>query len=285
MKIDKLHGALSPVAANSIGMAEIPLGPTLHTTKIECLTSAGAHLTVAQMKSEIEYITIKAGSREIVNQISATDLLELEAYWGLTNKDGYINIYHALPFLEQRFRGSDAQDGEVTAIGTKDSKQIVVYVKVASGATNVSKINVRGKVTEDGRKFGSFVTYKKESRSHTTTGNEQVDKLPKGISDRAHLLWKLSAATLDQLNLKVNGRDLLEDKKIEEIQMENVNSGRVAVSGKLHIDFTLGNIFRFQDFLGQLGVTEQRLDVNWTTAPNSYEILMLQLEDISKQTA
>ena len=288
MKFDKLHAAASPVAAGSVAQAEIPRGVTLHTTTIECLTAAGAHLTVAQMKTEIEYITIKFGSREIVNQISGTDLLELEAFWGLTNKDGYINIYHALPYLEHKFVNQGAQAGldkEFLSLGTVDAKQIMVYIKVASGATLVSSINVRGKVSEDGRKLGSFVTYKENDRSHTTTGTEQIDNLPFGVFGRAHILWKFSKNTLTEYNLKVNGRDIYEDKKLEETQAQNVNAGRVNVSGRMHIDFTLDNVFRASDLLAQGGVNEQRLDVEWGTAPNSYTILMLQVEDLDKAGA
>lgn len=283
-KIHKLHGQASPITASGIALAEIPKGVTLHVTTIECLSSAGAPLTVAQMKAEVDTITIKAGSREIVNNISATDLLELEAYWGLTNADGYINIYHALPYMEQyaNLQGN-ALDREITAIGTMDSRQITAQVKLASSIPTVAQINILGEVTEDGRNFGAFISYKKENRSFATASTEQIDELPKGIANRAHILWKLSKATLTSMNLKVNGRDLMEDKKLTLLQAQNVNAGRVAVSGRVHIDFTKDNTLRLQDLLAQGGVNEQRLDVVWSTGPTSYEILLVQLEDIDRQ--
>lgn len=285
-KFIKHHNAASPVTAGNIALADIPRGVTLHQTILECKSSGGVLLTVAQMKAEIDYITLQIGSREVYNQISATDLLEMEAYLGNSNKDGYITLYHALPHLDKyaRIAGNNI-DKEITSIGTTNAEKITVKIKLNGTAPTVGggTINVKGLVSEDARKMGSFLVWQKHNREFSNTGKQELSDLPKGDANRAYVFLKFSKDTLSEVNLKVNNRDWLEDVSKELHQHQNVNAGRTLVTNKFHIDFTLENALRIRDLLPQGGVNELRADLTWSTPPNSYEILAVTLEDLNQQ--
>jgi hypothetical protein len=288
-KFYKHHGNASPVTAAAIAIATIARGVTLHTTTLEFRTSAGVLLTVNEMKSDVEYITIKDGANEVVNQISGTDLLELEEYLTESNEAGYITIYHALPNFDkqQGVGGIDALLGkELLAYGTADRGDLTVYVKVASGSTALAggTISVDGYVTLDGRKRGAYIKLQNFNREFSSTGRQEISDLPKSSMDSAYMLKKWSKSTLSAINLKVNGVDLLEDATKQILERTQKLAGRTLIANKFHVDFMHDNIIRVDDFLAQRGLTEMRYDIEWTTAPGSHAILCMELVDISKQS-
>lgn len=271
----KHHNSFGTVAVGNV-FAEIPRGVKLFQTILEILDGSGNPVSLTNMKADIDEISFLDGNNQVVNQISPTELLDIEKYLGNTNSAGLITIYHALPNLDQKLARFQT-DGESLAYGTIGANKLTVRVKLNSVA-NISEINLKGLVSDANEVRGSYITLGRHNREFNSIDEQELSDLPMNVPGRTKLLEMFNKNTLDSINVKHGGRDIIENMSKTLIEHLQVNAGRTLITGKFCLDFMLDNIFRLSDFL-TLNTTEMRYDINWTTAPGSYNIVVMTLND------
>jgi Viral coat protein P2 N-terminal domain len=292
----KLHAGLQNIGTSQIGSARIPRGVTLHETHLEFRTSTGTPVSLVQMRTEVLYVKMSIGSK-VICQLSATQLLALEAYMGEANQAGYLRIFHDLPHLESR------AERDALAIGTTDTDEIFIEVTfgtVGGAGVGTASCNIRGLVSSEQRPLGAHCIFRESTRSFASTGEQEVADLERanmskrGVSAYVfHMIQLPGSSTLTDIRVRVNGLDRFDRIKKEHMDALQTRAGRVLqASGTAPttngiwqvidwaIDNTIDACFPLQ------GISEFSAYLTWATAaPNAYKIVHCQIDELGTDNA
>jgi len=256
------------IAAGALATGEVPTAGTHYALFLRCLTSAGAALTVAQIKAEIGDIIIRINGEQIV-EASATFLLDLQKYYGdalgAGNVDGIIPIWFARPHL------ATDKERSIFAIGTEDISSFTVDVNVVA-VTNLASIEVLSLVTPERRVLGQHIRISKFPQSFGTTGIQEITTLPKEGNNVGYMALHLeeSGGTIDKATVKLGGNNIFEDvdPNLNQVLLELAK--RTPQSGYFHIDFSRSN--DLLGFLPMANVKDFRQQIEWSVSPSTYSI-------------
>lgn len=130
---------------------------------------AGAAATVANMKSFITNIRLLLNG-VVAQEFSYTQLEAINAYFGLTAQDGWIEI----PFGYANFRTPGGEVGTFWGMQDVASFQIEVEIGAATNPT----LAAYGRVIDRPSNLGSIIQIRKYNLSPSGTGEIEVQKLP-----------------------------------------------------------------------------------------------------------
>jgi hypothetical protein len=242
--------SMSNVAAGSTASANLPIG--LSYLRL-MMTYAG--VTLAQLKN----LVIEINGKPVQAFKDAAELDKLNQYYKRGAANGILNIWFIRPELTGKKSQATAQgiitvnDSDLTAIGTADVQTLTLKVDIDAGAAapELTLHAVRGPQ----QPLGLITKVKSFPRAFATTGQQDIDTLPRGGARIAAIhLFKadVSAAEVEANSVKVidGPKALLEE--------EQTRMGRTPQTGSAtHLDFCLsGDIL---DSLETRGLQDFRL--------------------------
>lgn len=201
--------SMTGIAAGEVASARIPTRGTIYGLYLRLLTSAGAELTVAQMKAAIGNITLQFDGEQ-VREHSATFLLDHQKYYGDSinagNVDGIIPIHFAPAHL------ANFAERAVYAIGTNNLAQMTIEANIVSVAA-LNSIEIWAEVTNEKRDVGQHIRIKKFPRNFGATGVQEITDLPKEGKTVAYRAMHIEegAGQIDEVTIKVDDRDIYDE--------------------------------------------------------------------------
>jgi len=270
------QGNLNGVA---VGTATGRISPTfsLLGVKLRFLTAGGVELTRAQIIADISNIRLLVDG-EIFVDTDVTFLLDRQKYYGDFAGDGNVNGIVPINFVRRDM--SSYQERAVYALGMglnpktgKPVSSVTLEVDVI-GVVQVSSVEVYAEFEESVRNLGQHVKLKKFTYSFATTGDQEIDSLPKFGADSGYMalfIRKPGASTITKVNVAVNGDNLDQSIPLNVKTVQLAERNRTIQSGYDTLDFA-----RQDDlgaFLPMAGVTDFRFVITWATAaPNAFPI-------------
>ncbi len=249
--------SMSNVVAGSQATLNLPLGLTY-----EQLIISYSGVTLAQMQD----IEIVINGKTVQAFQDAQFIDDLNQYYGRgAAADGQLVLYFTRPELDNVIAR------RLTAIGTKDISTLSLQMDIDAGAA-APVVSVSA-VQSAQQPLGSIVKYKRFATSFATSGEQEIDNIPRSGARIAamHLL----KADVSNVEVEVNSVLMYEASKTLSEKLQS-DEGRSPVSAKMTtVDFILDgdvshtlqtagmNDFRIRptiDTSGQLPVVVEYID-------------------------
>jgi hypothetical protein len=275
---EKMPDFSGSVAANARLTANVPVGRSIHYFQLACKTGAGAALTEAQMKADIDEITVKING-DIIFQGTATLLLDIfNTYYGANIGNVVEAGIIEIPFDRINLAADRTQN--VFKLGTANVKTVTVEVKLAGTVSNLASIDLYAGRSEN-EPLGLFVTLKKFSYSFAATGVQEISDLPRNPINKLmalHITNGSNPGVIDDVEFRINNQTVYEaDQSQNDHNLQR--AGRSPVSGYYHLDMirqnSIRNVLPFQQ------VQDMRLMIDWSTAPTTFEIYKETIEGVA----
>lgn len=265
------------VASDGLGTIDLSVGETYYNTYLYVKTAAGAAVAVADIKSEIEKIRLRADGKLLIDA-TPTFLLDLYLYYneayGATNRAGII------PINFQRRALPDALARALFAMGTADIGNLAIEVEFGT-LTNVASIEVYREVSSEKRAMVDQVRILPYPENFGTTGKQTVTSLPKRVPFGVlaqHI--EESTGTIDDVTIVANKNDIFQEIPV------NVNDTRLDLarrspqSGYYHVAYDLEDHRSGFLYLGNL--QEYRAEITWSSAaPDNYTIYQEEIHNLT----
>lgn len=229
--------------------------------------------TVAEVKSELANIIVRADGEELVNA-SPTFLFDLEKFYGdalgAGNKATATHSILSIPFA-RRHLTSD-KERSLFALGLADINALTIEVLCGTIST-LTTIELFAVMTPENRRMGQHVRIHKFPQAFATTGHQEITDLPRGGVNEAYLAIHIGEGTdtyITDVTVKKGGYSLYDAVTAlmhDQILPHNL---RTAQANYYHVDF--GQSRDLTSFIPMAGVKDWRVDINWNTAPTSYDI-------------
>lgn len=246
-RIEKLP-SVQNVAVGQTSVLHCPVGMTYDFIDL-ILTD----LALAEMTN----IEIKINGKTVQSYATGTLLDQINTYHGRTAfQNGVLRIWFMrpeLPALQIPSNGMLIDQRYLTSLGTADVATLSVQWDNDAGATGCAVEAYAQK--SDPQPLGIFVKAKSFPRSFATTGQQEIDTLPRsGARIAAIHLFK---ADVSKVDVEVDGRKIYDVTKTlgEEIQTD---FGKTPITAAAtHIDFIANG--SIEDALKTYGVKDMRL--------------------------
>jgi hypothetical protein len=264
------------VTASSVATARIPTTGTHYALYLMPKSSAGAAVSVANMKTAIGNIVIRINGDQIM-EATATFFLDLQKYYGdavgAGNVAGVIPIYFApqtLPTFAER---------GIFAIGTSNVNSFTVDMNILSTA-NMATIDVFSEVTPEVRVVGQHIRIKKFPQTFSTTGEQEITTLPLEGATVGYKALHIEAGSgaFEDVTVKVANYAIFDQVETELNQVLLERSERNPQSGYYHVAFDKNN--DLSAFLPMKGVQDFRQIIDWSTAPSNYNVYAEQIHGL-----
>lgn len=252
----------SPIAAGKNAVTALPTGPTYRELTIYASDENGK-MDKAAMIANIENVSIKINGSARWN-ISGANLVALNEYYGNEFNDGEL----ILPLSRHWLR--TMQGEENLCWGTKNVKSFLVEVKLAAGVVDPD-LAIDAEIIPDSRDLGMIVELHEYQASSGNTGKKEIPDLP--TENGALVALHLKNANIDQLEVKVNRVDLIEDAHDLRGYQNRIarKAGRKLQAGYIHFDVMASN--RLDDAVPLAGANDFRVNP-YLSAAGDIPILM-----------
>jgi hypothetical protein len=280
------QGNLNGVA---VGTATGKVSPafTLLGLKLRCLTSGGVELTRAQMINDISNIRVLVDG-ELFKDGDVTYFLDEQKYYGDFAGNGNVNGIVPINFVSRTM--PSYQERAVYALGMGRNPEtgapvgsVTIEMDVIAVA-QLASVEVYAECEESVRDLGQHIKLKKHTYSFASTGDNEIDSLPKygaGSAYKALFIRKPGSSTITKANVRVNGDDLDQNVPLNVLTVQLAERNRV-IQGAYHaIDF--GRQDDLGGFLPMAGVSDFRQVITWATAaPNAFTIFAEVVQGLKK---
>lgn len=261
---------MTGISSGSLATGSIPTSGLHRATYLRCLNSSGVALTRTQIEADIGDITVRING-EIILEASVDLLFDLQRYYGdkngAGNVDGIVPIFWGLPYFKTDLERS------VYDLGMANVRSFTVEAKI-DGVAALSTIEILSEVENTSRILGAHRRITKFPRNFSSTGVQELSDLPKDDQNTGYIAMHVeeSAGRIDQVTLKRNTTDIINelDAKLNQVLLED--SGRTPQAGYFHIDMARSN-----DIAGiiRMGVLDWRQEFTWNAsagAPGNYNL-------------
>jgi hypothetical protein len=263
--------------------AQIPAGGKILSLIAHFMTSAGASVTEAQIRSEIANIRLAIGGKDIVN---TTPTIILDTYEMLQNRVGVpaavagtveLNLAR-LAFLDPAVR-----DG--LGFGTFDQNSIQLQV-TAGTLSAIASFEVHTTRIPSTENLGAYGTLLNFPRSFNSTGQDSMDTIPKNQSTTvvAFLVQTGASGVIVDSEVRISNaqfgtQTLRERVPLNVNKQELSNDGYAQPSGYFIHMMTDSNLAKR---LPLAGATDLRVTTNFSTAPGAggYGVAVLAIENL-----
>lgn len=269
------------IAANALATANIPASGIYYNLLCNVQDSAGAAISVANMKADITNLQALINGETIIDASAELLLMLQNYYYGRNAASGDVNTAGQLPLSFAREFYSSTIESDVFGLGMNDVDSFTLeYDCGASVATaaHMSKSEVRGQRAEINANLGQHVRLQKFPQSFASTGEEEITDLPRepNVGVLAyHIFYDDSTTDLDAVTVIRNSSELIKVTKEDNNTLAE-KSGRTpqfdaAGNSVFTIDFALSN--DLTGFFDMKGVQDLRLKLDWSTAaPGNYTV-------------
>lgn len=263
------YGSIPGVANGALLNYEIPNRGTHYNVNMLCKTSAGVLLTAAQIMADIDLVTLYINGAPKM-EFTSTELMMLQKHYGDANVAG--NVAGVLPiFLYPRNLATWAEKAAM-AWGMNDVNSFTISIKLAASLAQLSSIELSTESTNENRKLGTHLMYRRFGLSFAATGDEEITSLLKDTANMAYKGLFLNipgSSVISYVSCKVDGTLTYDQVTPAQNQVLLEAGKQKPQSGWFKIAFDVNG-----DFSGRLsmnGVKDFRPIVTWATAaPNSH---------------
>lgn len=214
--------SFSNVAEGSVATCNCPVGLTYEQI---VLKYGGTTFDPANMVK----IEVKVNGKAIID-MTGDQLVSLNKYYGVPDSTGYVTLWFARPWMATVF------ESRLTSLGTSDVSTLSVHVTI-SGAT--SPTLEAHAVQNAAQPLGLIAKIKQFPRAFSTTGQQEIDSLPKGGARIA--AFHLFKSDVSDVEVDVNGVRVYDLSKGVGSELESRYGRTPQDSAATHVDFLLDN--------------------------------------------
>lgn len=264
------------IGAGQTATLNLPLGPTYDRIDIEMKTGAGAGTDVAtaDWASNIEDIRLVVNGRTQI-EISAADLVKMNQFYGLTPVAGVLSLHLNAPWA--RTIGGEDLGGYGTAGGMAS---FTLEIDLKPGIT-INKLRCRY-VQGDTKPYGPHTTIRRLAKSFAAVGLDEVADIPRGVYNLLGL--HITDGNIGHVEVEAEGT-VQHDTEAKSRLNQYAITGRTKQTDMTHIDFVPQNRIAFVNGSGAIqaeafpmALQDFRLKLDFTSAPNTYEIYTYAIE-------
>jgi len=224
-RITKDMPSFQGVAAGQTAICNCPVGLTYNVLAIEHLRS-GVAATEAQMKAELGDVRVLING-EVKIEASATELIDLAKYNGVTIEPGVLPIIFARPW-SRTANGEDA-----LSYGTADVQTMTVEVDIDAAATSpaLSMTAQQSAPTQ----LGKHITLKRFGRTAGGAGTLEVSDLPRG--NYGLLALHLNSSAVTEVEIEADGKLVYDADSKRAKFFDSLTGKDWTVSNSFHVNF------------------------------------------------
>ena len=212
------------VVAGQRATVRLPVGNTYNMLFIRAKT-AGADMTEAQMKSMLGDVRLLIDG-DLKIEASATELLDLAKYYGVTIQNGVLPVIFSRPW-QRSIVGED-----VLSYGTADVSTMDLTVDIDSGATTPT-LELYA-IQSQGTPLGQHCVIKRHSRTVSATGEVEEANLPRG--DFGLMALHLTTDAVSTVEVRANERKAHESD-LATRKFRDSLTNKTHQTGYTHINF------------------------------------------------
>lgn len=274
------------VASNVTATVRIPTSGTHYGLILNCLGSANAASSIANIKSSLTNFILRHNGEQIMEG-TPTFFLDLHKYYFDAYTGGAANVAGVVPIPFAPYHFNNFEERRLFAVGTKDIQTMtldIVCGTLVGGATGVTSIECYSEVDPEVRMRGQHIRIKKFPQSFATTGVQEVSTLPlegPTVGYKAlHIELGTGVGVAADVTVKV-GNYAIHDQIKTAVNTVLSNFGRRTPQGAYsHVDFGKNN--SIASFLPMALVQDFRILINWTTTPTSFNIYAEQIHGLAQ---
>lgn len=257
------------ITASSVATVKIPTTGTHYALFLRPLSSGGADVSVANMKTAIGNMVLRINGEPII-EMTATFALDLQKYYG--DAIGADNVAGIIPIFFAPYYLPNLLERQVYALGMRGVQTFTLDMNILSTA-NMASIDVFSEVTPEDRPLGQHIRIKKYPQNFSTTGDQEISTLPLEGPSVAYKALHIEAGsgTFVRVTVKVANYSIFDQVPLSLNQVLLERSGRNPQTGYYHVAFDKNN--DLTSFLPMKGVQDFRQVINWTSAaPGNFNI-------------
>ena len=278
--IKKLPDATG-IAASALATSVVPSQGIYYDLLIGVLDSAGAAVSVANMKADITNLRALIDGETIIDAPAEVLLMLQNYYYAKASATGDQNTAGQLPLFFARDFYSSQIEADVFGLGQGNVDSFTLELTCGASvatAAHMSKAEVRGHRTEVSAPLGQHVRLQKFPQNFGSTGEEEITDLPRepNVGVLAyHIFYDDSTTDLLDVTVIRNSSELIKVRKEDNNTIQE-KAGRTpqynaAGNSIFTIDFALSN--DLSGYFDMKGVEDLRLKLNWATAaPANYTV-------------
>lgn len=215
---------LQNVVAGQRASARLPVGLTYNYLFVRAKT-AGTDMTEAQMKSMLNDVRLLIDG-DLKIEASATELLDIAQYYGITIQDGVLPIVFSRPWMRT------VQGEDVLAYGTKDVATMDITIDV--DATALTPTLELYAVQSAPAELGQHLVIKRHSRTVSATGEVEEANLPRG--NFGLMALHMTTASVSNIEVRANQR-VAHESDLSGRKFRDSLTGKTHQAGYTHINF------------------------------------------------
>lgn len=266
---------LQNVTAGGVATGKInPVG-TQYAFYLECLNSSDNPVSVANIKAEIDHVTVRINGSEFLSELTPNFMYARQGY--LHDAQGGAEVAGILGWNWIDASLDLAESRSLYAIGTEGSAaeggvdDISIEVKMNATVANIAKIQVFAAQTGEQRRIGQHIRVNKYPRNVSSTGDYEETQLPKQLGTAYKVLHiEEGSGAIDKVTARIGNTTLNDQVSGELMQHILAMSKREKQSGFYHLAFDLLN--SNGDYIPMNQVKDFRQIINFSTAPNAFNI-------------
>lgn len=266
---------LQNVTAGGVATGKInPVG-TQYAFYLECLDSSNNPVSVANIKAEIDHVTVRVNGTEHLSELTPEFIYARQGFLhdaqGGAEQNGILGwnwTDASLDLAESRSIYAMGTMGTVAEGGIED---ISVEVKMNATVTNIAKIQVFAAQSNEQRRMGQHIRVSKYPRNVASTGDYEETQLPKQLGTAYKTLHiEEGSGAIDKVTARI-GNTTLNDQISGELNNHMLRMAkREPQSGYYHLSFDLLNANG--DYIPMNQVKDFRQLINFSTAPAAFNI-------------
>jgi hypothetical protein len=267
-------------AANGKRTFNIDTAKNVHAINLYW-TIAGVAATYAEMIAQVSRVIVKVAGKDKYD-LTGTQCLDLDRYHKLANgaftEAGQMSI-SLVPQIP--LDGKTLKAYAYGMLSDKDrSRRNTLVLEITMGAAvTVDQCEVELVYDDEPADvIGYHVVTKRFGTTWAAASRHRIDGIALESNALAVLAYHVhhpAAGTLTRVGLNVNDSDVISDRPLGLILKDLHDAGRTKVANYEPIDFTLSN--HPTAFLDVSRLVNQYLDLTWSVAPTTYELIIPQL--------
>jgi hypothetical protein len=227
--------SFSGVAAGQTATVDVPVRGTYYNIALEYRES-GTLANQATIEAAITEIRVKING-QVQRRFSAEDLIDINAYHGITYQNGYLVIFFAEPWARHE------KSEDVLAWGTADVQSFQIEVDIDAGAT-APTLSATAIKTQENRNLGAIKKWLKYNVAVAGTGITNYQTLPRTDS---YATIHAKSANISDVKVLVDRSEVFNLTAAQNTQDLNNIPHLKPQTGYFHVDFNATG--RIEDLL------------------------------------
>lgn len=237
--------SLSNVTAGATATLQLPLGVSYELVKFKL-----TNITPAQMHN----LRLKINGIEVQNYKSGAELQELNGFKGYAaDSAGFLSWFFVQPELNM------IPDQQITKLGTKDVKTLVIEFDVDSGVT--SPVVKASALISNNAPLAIIKKVRRFTSSSAVAGLQEIDNIPTNGARISAVHFK--KADVNKIEVKANNQTVYEAEQVEAREYQKAYD-RTPNNSYFHVDWTL--LGDSSEALGTAGFQDFRFKLDHAAA-------------------